>query len=261
MIRYWRIYREFFRSSFARELEYRANFFAKILQNGAWILFGLLVVLVLYRNTDSVAGWEQVDALLLVGTVFTSAAIFDLLFRSLLELPGQVRLGQLDFILTKPVDSQFWVSTRKFNFDQVGTFVAGIATLIYAVPRLDSTPVFVDWFGFIVLVGCSVAVFYSLCLSLMSLAIWFVRVDNLWVLSESVLHVARFPLDMYGLGIQRFMLYVVPIGFIATVPARQLIIGFDPPMLVLGIGWAVASLLFARWFWMFALKHYTSASS
>ena len=45
MGRYWKIYRTFFTSSLARELEFRANFFAKVLQNGVWIFFFLMILI------------------------------------------------------------------------------------------------------------------------------------------------------------------------------------------------------------------------
>jgi ABC-2 type transport system permease protein len=119
--RYWKIYRTFFVSSFARELEFRANFIAKVGQNVVWIFFFILILLVIYRNTNSVAGWSRGDAFVLAATCFFMNAAFSAFFMSLTEIPEQVRRGTLDFVLTKPVDTQFWISTRKFNFDQIGT--------------------------------------------------------------------------------------------------------------------------------------------
>lgn len=261
MSRYWRIYRIFFSSSLARELEFRANFLAKVLQNIVWIAFFLLIVVIIYRNTETVAGWNRGDAFILAATVFLLNAVTTGFFMALMEIPEQVRKGTLDFVITKPIDTQFWVSLRRFNFDQIGALAAGLVMLLYGVGTSGATPDAVQWIGYTIVALCAVVLFYSFSLALMTLGIWLVRVDNLWVLGETVMQVARYPLDIYGTGLQRFLTFYVPLAFIATVPAKMLVRGFDPLMLGLAVGWALASLLLARGFWNFALRSYTSASS
>ena len=96
---------------------------------------------------------------------------------------------------------------------------------------------------------------------LMTTGIWLVRVDNLWVLGDTVMQVARYPLDIYSSGLQRILTFIVPLAFLATIPARQLKDGFDPLMLALGVCWALGFLIISRLFWNFALSHYGSASS
>lgn len=261
MGRYLRIYRTFFTSSLARELEFRANFFAKVLQNLVWIVFFLLIILVVYRNADSVAGWSRGEAFVLAATCFLMNAIVGAFFMSLQEIPEQVRRGTLDFVITKPIDSQFWVSTRRFNFDQVGTLVAGVAMVTVGVLQAGLHPSALQWMSYLLLLAASTAMFYAFNLALMTLGIWLVRVDNLWVLGETVMQVARFPVDIYGLGVQRVLTYFLPLAFIATIPARQLAKAFDLQMLGLGVLWAGIAVAGSRLFWNYALRHYSSASS
>lgn len=261
MLRYWRVYKSFFLSSFARELEFRANFFAKIAQNLVWTGFFLLILLVVYRNTDSVAGWSRGDAFILAATCFLMNALASGFFFSINEIPQQVRLGTLDFVITKPIDTQFWVSTRKFNFNEIGVLVAGAAMIGYGIWQSELSPGVVQWLGYFVLVGCALAIFYSFNLAMMTLGIWLVRVDNLWVLGESIMQIARYPVDIYGAALQRAFVYAVPLAFLATIPARQLVRGFDAGMVVLGMLWALIFLVLSRLFWRFAMRHYTSASS
>src|SRR2546421_6386532 len=261
MSRYWRIYRTFFLSSFARELEFRANFFAKVAQNCVWVFFFIMILLVIYRNTNSVAGWSKGDAMILAASCFLMNAMIGAFFLSLQEIPQQVRQGTLDFVITKPVDTQFWISTRKFNFDQLGTLLAGVGMVIYGTLLSHLHPNALQWLAYVTLILASLIIFYAFYLILMTLGIWLVRVDNLWVLGESVMQIARYPIDIYGMGIQRFFTFVVPLAFVATVPSRQLVQGLNGTMVMLGVVWAIAAFLLARRFWKFALRHYTSASS
>ena len=261
MSRYWRIYRSFVVSSFARELEFRANFLAKVGQNVVWIFFFILILLVIYRNTDSVAGWSRGDAFVLAATCFFMNAVFQALFLSLNEIPEQVRRGTLDFVLTKPIDTQFWVSTRKFNFDQIGTIFAGLVMIVYGSVIAHIHPNAAQWAAYFLLIVAATVIFYCFNLILMTTGIWLVRVDNLWVLGDTVMQIARYPLDIYSTGLRAMLTFVVPLAFLATIPARQLKDHFDPLMLALGVAWALAFFVISRWFWNFALRHYGSASS
>lgn len=256
-----KVYKVFLTSSLVRELEFRANFIAKIIQNMVWVGWFLMVLLVVYRNTDSVAGWGRGEGFILGSTTFILSAVFGLFFRSMLEIPDMIRRGTLDFVLTKPVDTQFWACTRRFNFDQIGSFIAGSVMLFYGIGQYGQPIAAAQWAGFAVLFFCALAIFFAMNTIFMITSVWFVRVDNLWVLSETSLDVSRFPIDIFGASIQRALVYYVPLAFLATMPARQLVRGFDPAMVALGVGWATMALLASRAFWQFAVKHYNSASS
>lgn len=261
MRRYWQVYRTFFVSSFARELEFRANFFAKIFQNLVWMSFFVLILLVIYRNTNSIAGWGRGDAFVLAATIFLMTSVGTALFMSIMEIPQHVRTGTLDFIVTKPIDSQFWISSRKFNFDKIGTLIAGFIMLTIGVIQSSLHPTALDWAAYWLLLLASLGIYYSVSLMLMSTGIWLVRVDNLWVLTETMTEVCRYPTDIYGSQIKQFFTYVLPMAFIATMPASQLVHGASWTIVGLGLLWSVVFLLLARWFWQFAMRNYTSASS
>ncbi|MCO5297671.1 MAG: ABC transporter permease [Fimbriimonadaceae bacterium] len=226
-----------------------------------WTGFFVLIVLVIYRNTDSVAGWSRGDAFVLIASCFLLESLHSAFCFSLLEIPEQVRKGTLDFVLVKPVDPQFWVSLRRFNFSQGGTMLAGVGLLIAGMVMTGQHPSPAQWIAYVSLLLSGLILFYSFNLALMTLGIWLVRVDNLWVLSESVLQVSRFPLDIFGVSLRRLLTYALPLAFIATIPTRQLIQGLDVPMLTLGLVWSLGALAAARAFWKFALTRYQSASS
>lgn len=261
MQRYWRVYKAFFRSAFARELEFRANFFAKIAQNLLWIVFFLLVILVIYRNADSVAGWSRGDAFILGATCFIMNALYHGFAFGLFEIPQHVRQGTLDFVITKPIDTQFWVSVRRVNLDQAGSLIAGVVMIGIGVSSSGLHPNLVQWFAYSAMTLLSTLIFYSFNLALMTLGIWLVRVDNLWVLGETVMSVARYPIDVYSQALQRVFVFFVPLAFIATIPARQLVVGLDPGMISLGVVWACVFVVLSRVFWNRALQSYSSASS
>ncbi len=242
-------------------MEFRANFFAKIASQVTWVVFVLLVLAVVFRNTNSIAGWTRGDVTVLAGMAFIMSAVTTMFTFSLTELPSQVRSGTLDFVVTKPIDSQFWVSSRRFNFDQIGVVIAGI-TMVTIGANQAHIPFAADrLFGFGAAGLESIVIFYSFNFALMTTGIWLVRVDNLWILSESMVSVSRYPIDIYSVKVQRVLTYGLPFAFLSTMPTRQLVRGFSGSMLLIGLFWAIFALSFSRLFWRYAMTQYSSASS
>jgi ABC-2 type transport system permease protein len=260
--RHGRLYWAFVRASLQREIEFRANFWAKVGQNLVWLVFFFLILKVFYGQTTSIAGWTEGRSFLLFATCYIMASITGAVFGwSVQEIPTLVRMGTMDYVLVKPVDSQFWVSVRLFNFDQLGSFAASVAMLGYGLRMEHLTPTLLGTLMYIVLTLSSVLLFYSLELAMMTLGIWLVKVENLWVLGESIFQVARFPIDVFPFSLRWAFFYMVPMAFIATVPTRALFGAVTPGLFFLGIGWSVVAFWASRRFWKFALTHYTSASS
>lgn len=262
MQRLFPIYKRFFVSSIQRELEFKANFFANVAQNILWIAFFILLLKIVYTNTVSVAGWSEGDSYVLAATVFFTYAILIVFFSvNLMEIPEKVRKGTLDFDLLKPVDSQFLVSIRKFSFDEIGTIIGGLVMLVIGLSMTGYVPTLVQTGVYLYMLVCAVLIFYSFQLIMMTLAIWLVRVDNLWVLGETVYYVARFPTDIFKAQLRTILTYYIPIAFIASEPTKVLLGRMSPSAALFATAWTVAFLIVSRLFWRFAVNRYSSASS
>lgn len=259
--RYLQIYRQFVVSSFVRELEFRANFFAKIVQNLAWVFFFVLMILVIYRNTDSIAGWSRGEAFVLSSAALLLYNLVTFFCMSLIEIPEHIRKGTLDFVVTKPVDSQFWVSLRRCNFDQLGAIFAGFILIAYGLHESRLIPSAEQWLAFLITVIAANFIFYAFQFFLMTLGIWLVRVDNLMVLGETVMTISRYPMDIFNANVQRIFLFVLPVAFLATIPAQQLVHGAHWGWVAGSVGWAAAFFFSSRSLWKFAMRSYSSASS
>ncbi|MBN8689482.1 MAG: ABC-2 family transporter protein [Armatimonadetes bacterium] len=261
MRRLLRIYKRFWISSLIRELEFKANFWAKMLQGCVWLGFFLLIVVVIFSNANDIAGWKRGHAFVLAAVAFGMHSIFIAFFMSLIEIPEQVRKGTLDFVVTKPVDSQFWVSLRRFNFDQFGPIIASMILIGVGLRTEGVVPSIGQWAAFLILLISSITIFYAFNFLLMTLAIYWVRVDNLWVLGETVMSIARYPTEMYTAGIQRVLIFALPVAFLASMPARQIALGANWTMVGIGAAWAIVLFMASRLAWNRAMSSYSSASS
>jgi ABC-2 type transport system permease protein len=260
MQRYLKVLKLFLSTALAAELEYRVNFLIAALTSLGSLAGSLFSLFLFYQTGYTFAGWSWEEALVVLG-VFTLLQGFSTTFLApnLNQIVKQVQQGTLDFVLLKPISSQFWLSTRTISPWGIPDLIFGCVLIGYAGNRLGiPTPAY-GWgiiplaFGFLSL--------YSLWFMLGATSIWFVKIYNVTEVLRGLLEAGRFPMAAYPVAYQFFFTFIVPVAFLTTVPAETILervqIGW-----ILGSGLlAVALLLVSRWFWRFALRFYTSASS
>ncbi len=104
-------------------------------------------------------------------------------------------------------------------------------------------------------------ILYSLWFMLGATSIWFVKIYNVTEVLRGLLEAGRYPMIAYPTAFRFFFTFIVPVAFLTTVPAEAML-GRTNVIWVVGAGLlAVTLFLFAGWFWRFALRFYTSASS
>jgi ABC-2 type transport system permease protein len=104
-------------------------------------------------------------------------------------------------------------------------------------------------------------ILYSLWFLIAATSIWFVKTWNATEVLRAVLAAGRYPLSAYPATLRLLFTFVLPVAFLTTVPAELLLGRVAAPMLLLGLALACGFFVSARAFWLFALRHYTSASS
>jgi ABC-2 type transport system permease protein len=260
--RYLRLYRIFWDTCFAREAEFRANFWANLIASAGWLFFFVALIKVIYLNTPSVAGWSEAEAMVLTGTYGLVQGLFAVVaYQNLSKLPEQVRVGTLDFVVTKPVSALFLVSTRYVKLDSVGNLLSSVLVLLYGIGMAGAWPTAPHVAAWGYLVGCGLVLYFSFYLLLMTLSFWLIRVENLAVLSDVIFHIGRYPVDIFRRWMWHLFVYIIPLAFTASFPARALFGKLGAGYLALGAVLAAAMLLAAVAFWRVGLRAYASASS
>jgi len=260
--RYLRLYSRFARNNFARELEFRGNFFAKIFVNVSWLVGYVLFLQIIFRNTASVAGWSQGEMFVLFGTYLIARSLMDLFFSpNLTKIPELIRLGTMDFVLTKPIGSQFHVSTRYLSLDEIGTLGGALLILAYGAHLAHLTPSLAQFAIWLLLVACGVAILYAIQLTLMTLSFWLVKVDNLSALVGTITDAGRYPTNIFHGILRHFLTFVIPLAFIAYIPTLVLKEHIRPDWIAAALAVTTVFVGLASLFWRRATQSYTSASS
>jgi ABC-2 type transport system permease protein len=262
MRRYARIFREFFRTCFVEELEYRSEFLGNLLSSFFGIGIAILTVNIFFYQTDQLAGWTYADVLVLLGVFNTLRGLIDFALRpNMPRLLEHVRKGTLDYILTKPVDSMFYVSFRHLVFWRLIDVLLGLGVIGYGLVEKHYIPSLVDVAVFIMTIAASFVLIYSLWMMLMTTSFWVIRIDDLSFIFDSFFETARFPIGMYHGWVRVVLTYVLPAAVITNIPALSLLGKWNIATALIAVLLALVFLWLSRRFWRFALCFYTSASS
>jgi ABC-2 type transport system permease protein len=170
-----------------------------------------------------------------------------------------IQQGTLDFVLLKPISSQFWLSTHTLSPWGIPDLVFGGIVIGYAGTKLNVK--LADYLLGLAPIGFGFLTLYSLWFILGATSIWFVKIYNVTEVLRGLLEAGRFPMVAYPASYRIFFTFVVPVAFLTTVPAEVILGRGDWGWTIAAAGLAVTLLIASIGFWRFALRFYTSASS
>ncbi len=260
MNRYLTVLKLFWSTAISAELEYRVNFAFATLGSLGSLAGSLFSLFLFYQGDYTFQGWSWEEALIVLG-VFTLLQGFSATFLApnLNQIVKQVQQGTLDFVLLKPISSQFWLSMRTVSPWGLPDLIFGCVLIGYAGTQLgiessayalSAVPLL---FGLLSL--------YSLWFMLGATSIWFVKIYNVTEVLRGLLEAGRYPMAAYPIAYRFFFTFVIPVAFLTTVPAETMLNRVEASWIVGAGVLAVVLLAVSRWFWRFALRFYTSASS
>lgn len=241
-------------------MEYRVNFVLATLTSLGNLIGSVFGLFLFYRTGYTFKGWSWEQALVVLG-IFTILQGFSSTFLApnLNRIVEHVQQGTLDFVLLKPISSQFWLSTHTISPWGLPDLIFGGVIIAYTGRRLGLETN--DYLLSAVPLLFGLVSLYSLWFILGATSIWFVKIYNVTEVLRGLLEAGRYPMVAYPTTYRFFFTFVIPVAFLTTVPS-EVLLGRTQVNWVIGAGvLALALLLFSRGFWQFALRFYTSASS
>ena len=247
---YLRLLWVFFRVGALGELAYRANFVAQAFQSLLALGTGLAGLAVVFAHTDTLAGWRPAELLAVLGVYRLVLGAINLVIRpSMQQLMEDVRQGTLDFILTKPEDAQLLVSARQVEIWRAVDVALGFTVLGVAMVQLRAVVGAAQALAFALTLLTGGAIVYSFWLILAATSFWFVKVENILVIFQSMYEAGRWPVGIYPRWLYLALTFLVPVAFAVTVPAEALTGRLTWQTLAGAVGLAVGLLVGSRQFW------------
>lgn len=257
------VLRAFFGIGLLNLVQYRADFFISLLNAAVNLLTQVFALSVIFNQTSSLQGWTANDLLVLIGIHFFLTGLIGVVMRPSMEaLMEGIRLGTFDFLLTKPADSQLLASAQVMAPQAITDVVVGLGVIGFAVSQLGLSLSAADVGLFLIMLVAGLVIMYSFLLLLSTCAFWFVKLDNILVIFQTLFgNAGRWPVTIFPGWLRAFLTFAVPVAFAVTVPAQALTGQLDLTTVLLAIGVAVVFFVGARVFWVFALRRYTGASA
>ena len=262
MLRYGRLLAAQVRGSVLTLLQYRFDFLLDGLLQILWAATALVPLFVLFRTRGTVAGWSFGEALLVTGWFTLLEGILEgAINPSLTSVVEHIRTGTLDFVLLKPADAQFLVSTARFQPWRATNVLTAAVIFGYAFHLLGRFPSPAGLFAAALLLFTATILLYSLWILTVSAAFYVVKVDNLTFLFSSIFDAARWPSTIFRGTLNFVFTFVIPLALMTTYPALAMLGRLRGRTLVLSLVGSCLFALLARVVWLGSIGKYTSASS
>jgi len=278
---YIRVLITFARNSLVRDMTFRANFIIECISSVSWALMNIGFYWIVFQHTPMIGretGWGQAEFFVFVATTwFINALVQTFFMPNAEEFSELIRTGQLDFVLLKPIDTQFLISFRRVDWSSLANILTAGTLLGLSLWELTHrsenplsiSPVTITLYVFYVL--CGVAILYSIMIALASTSIWLGRNQSLYDFWFYITNFSRYPMEIYyrgwGKALWFVFTFVVPVLVVVNVPARILARPLTPrawwewPLAGFAIVATLGCLAASRWLFHFALTRYRSASS
>ena len=261
-MRHLKLLSVFYKSSIQTDMEYRADFFTRIIASLLGLLMNVGAFSIAFHYAGKIGGWTFPQAMVLLSIYYLMDGLIEMFIapnmRAVME---HVRQGTLDFILLKPISAQFMSSFRTVNIWRLVNVMVGVGLSIYTITQRGLSIGITEAFMFAVTLACGAVIVYSFWLVLVTLTFWFVKLENIEQIVWQAFEAGRYPIDVYPVWLKNTLTYIIPVVFIITIPAQALAGKLSMSYLTVSAFVAICTLAAASAFWRYGLKHYTGASA
>lgn len=258
-----RIYILFVKFSVMSQMEYRSNFIGNMAMETGYLFVKLSYAVVVYRANTTIKGLSPDEILLFIGTFVTLTGMYAGLFMiNNFGLRGKILNGDLDLLMTKPVSLQFMATLRQTDLTLFAVdVIAGLAIVIIAWTRLAIPATLVTVGGYVILLGLSSIVGYSLFLLPQILSFWLLNTSAIASITDSFWDFNSMPMSIYTNGIRFVGVFVIPVFVITNFPPLFVLDKMPPTYLIWALVAPLLLLGIVRWAWQKGIRNYNSASS
>jgi ABC-2 type transport system permease protein len=198
------------------EMAFRGNFLVKVFVELLWLGLLLLFNFTVYRQTTSIADWNEHQYLFFIGCFFALGGLIEMLFLdNCNQFADLVRSGDLDFFLLKPIDEQFLITCKHVDWSCFPNVILGGLVMGYAHWAGDWEFDPLKGLVFIILFFSGLALAYGLLLLLTSMSVWLMRNQSLfeaWWLFTTLM---RYPCEIFQ------GTWATPAGFVSSSSCRS----------------------------------------
>lgn len=262
MLRYLQIWLASARYSIVRTLMFRGDFFVWSLVELFWMSVNLLTIEVIYGHTQSIAGWNKYEMILLLGTsMLIQRFLMGFFWSSIFEMGRNVRTGNFDFFLAQPGNVMFMATTRKLDPDGLVNSIVAAGIVIYALHALHIHPSMQHVLLYLLMIFCGLVIHYSILVMSISLVFWLTSAQGVEGTYFVMTEFSRLPREAFKGVAQVLFVWMLPVVVVSYAPASTIARHFEWSLVAWLGGAAILWFAIAVTVFHAGLRRYTSASS
>lgn len=258
------IYKIHLHQSIMQRMTYRLNFFVLVFGVFLQMVISVLFVKIIFSFIDNLSGWSFNESLLVVASYMLIEGLLWATCAYLTGISKNVATGQFDTFMVKPIDTQFLVSIWRADPEDWMRVVTALIIFVKVLSqsKMSASDLTVNFSFYIVIIICAYIISYGVILMVKSLSFWVIDTKALHHILDTFIKSSQYPTDIFvGKIAQIIFSTIIPLAFMATVPAKILIHGFNSILFFSAIFLAVFIFIISRKFFHYSIKHYSSASS
>ncbi|MEU6716306.1 ABC-2 family transporter protein [Nonomuraea sp. NPDC046802] len=259
ILRTLRLYVMLQRASARGALQYRMNTVIGILSGAIWQGTGFAFIWVIMHTFPSLAGWGLAEIAFLYGLRLTAHTLAMIPLMSVNDIHWLVLNGEFDRFLLRPLNPLVQLMGNRMGIAQLGDLFAGLALLTIAGQNAH-----VQWNAWLI-AFCLMAILggalieAAFFLALCSLSLRMIDTFSLRVFVDDVFSkFGSYPMKVFGGAIEWLLTFVLPVAFVAYVPASVALGKLDNPWALTAPVLGVILIALAYLIWRRQLDHYQS---
>lgn len=260
MRRHFALFKKTFALELAKDMAYKANFFIKFISLIFLDLVGPLIMLIIYKTTSGLPGWTFEEFILFQGTL---TFVFGFGHAFLVMFPGRtinsIRGGTFDRFLLNPFNTLLYFLLSSVNIEGIAEMLTGLALIVWASIKLGISVVSLNFLFYVLLILCAFMFQYAAMIFVSAAGVLFIKSHALIDIYYRLAGFARYPLDIYGSGLNFMLTFVFPVAICAYFPVQVLLHGFKVLTIAKVLLPVVGFLILAIFMWKAAMKKYVSA--
>lgn len=259
--KYIHIYFLFFRNCLLSQMEYRLNFFAGIVVDFFFLFDKVIYAFVVYNLNVSIYGLTPEQVVIFIGSYAIILSIYCAIFLVNINvtLPGNVKSGNLDIILTKPISTQFYLSTSYVEYaTMIPDLFGGIFIVVLACVKMGMSVSFLTILGYIFFIIISVVIIYGLYFCIQLLTFYITDTSAIGGILNSLLDLNNMPMHVYNKVFRNIFLFVFPVLLFGNLAPLFFIGQLSLTLALWGIFVAVGLIVLSIVLWRHMVKKYTS---
>jgi len=250
-----------FNTSLQAKFEYRVDFLLGVLTSCMLQLSALAQLWIIFHQTHGLNGWIPDQVILLFGMTAMALGLSELFFNHIWMVPGYIVMGDLDRLLTYPVNSLYFLLITKPELHAFGNLITGLVLTVIALFHLNA-----PWYAWVLfpILAISGCLIYTAALVIFAaLSFRYIGPSSMHLMiPHALLNATRYPISIYPQFMQLIVLILVPYGVFHYLPASFLF-GKDPSFWMIFVTPLAALLFFweSGCVWRWGLNQYESTGS